>query len=48
MTSAGVLRSLTDDVRVSNLGEATDWPRSLFISITTNRAAAPGRQCQWP
>lgn len=38
-----VLRSLTDDVHVFNLGETTDWPRLVGISITTNRAAAPGR-----
>lgn len=38
-----ILRSLTDDVQVFNLGETTDWPRLVGISITTNRAAAPGR-----
>jgi len=36
-----ILKSLTDDVQLFNLGEATDWPRVVGISMKTNRAAAP-------
>ncbi len=35
-----ILKSLADDVKLFNVGDATDWPRVVGISMTTHRPSA--------